>query len=63
MEANSVTNHYTRRPSGEGKGLVTFGKPEHFPLAGTYICDEKSCNHLSNLNHKNPKIALGHLYR
>ena len=47
METNSVTNYYTRRPSGEGKYLVTLGKPEHPPLAGTYIYDEKSCNHLS----------------
>ena len=50
IETNSFTNYHTGGSSGEGKSLVTFGKPERFPLTGTYVCDEKSCNHLSNLN-------------
>ena len=55
-------------PPGESPGmrrvLVTYGKPEHLPLAGTYICDEKSCNHLTIVNYyKNPEVALDRLHR
>ena len=59
METNSITNHCTRRPSVEGKCLMTLGKTEHFPLEGTYIYDEKSCNHLSNFNHKKTRDRFG----
>ena len=59
METKLVTSYCTKSLSEERKCVTILGRQEHLPLEGTYIYDEKSCNHLSNFNHKKTRDRFG----